>query len=636
MHRPDPQGCVHVQADPKARPLEPGCRADEFELGDVVHHQRDRAAQARICGQLGKRAAVRARVADEDVVDAEPGEPDRLPQREGHHAGEPRNRQHIVENPSHPNGLAGEPDRLAVRAPHQVGGVRPQRGNVQGQQWRIEFGGRGIEPTGDIVGRVPGHSQGAGHVRRKHLDDRPRQASRTPVTHRRQVVHSAAMILVNEIVAPCPTGPTGRQPPPQRPRASSRPEPSPNSRMRSAARRTRGTASRRSEPATPSRRIAITDGVQLRLDKLNGIVRVDQQTGLVTVRAGTRLHELTALLWELGLSMSNLGDIDVQTLSGAISTGTHGTGIRLGGLATQVRAMQIVLADGTMLDCSPAENADVFAAARVGLGALGVLATITLQCEPAFALRAVRIACAAGRNSRTSRRSGAEQRPFRVLLVPAHPARADQAEQPCTGWYTACAGRQDPRVRRRRTAVQPRVRVGEPARHGSSAADPAAQLDQCARAVAPASTSIGPTRCSPRRARCVSARWSTRCRARPCRTSSARSPAGSSETTSGSPSRSRYGSPPPTTSGSRRPSSASPATSPCTSTSAASTQRYFDAVEAIARSVGGRPHWGKLHRRDAASLRECYPRFDDFVALRDRLDPDRVFGNDYLEQVLGR
>ena len=65
-------------------------------------------------------------------------------------------------------------------------------------------------------------------------------------------------------------------------------------------------------------------------------------------------------------------------------------------------------------------------------------------------------------------------------------------------------------------------------------------------------------------------------------------------------------------------------------------ERYFDAVEAIARSVGGRPHWGKLHRRDAASLRESYPHFDDFVALRDRLDPDRVFGNDYLEQVLGR
>ncbi len=64
-------------------------------------------------------------------------------------------------------------------------------------------------------------------------------------------------------------------------------------------------------------------------------------------------------------------------------------------------------------------------------------------------------------------------------------------------------------------------------------------------------------------------------------------------------------------------------------------ERYFRAVEAIARSVDGRPHWGKLHYRDAASLAATYPRFGDFVALRDKLDPQRVFGNDYLARVLG-
>ena len=64
-------------------------------------------------------------------------------------------------------------------------------------------------------------------------------------------------------------------------------------------------------------------------------------------------------------------------------------------------------------------------------------------------------------------------------------------------------------------------------------------------------------------------------------------------------------------------------------------ERYFHAVEAIARDVGGRPHWGKLHWRDAESLRADYPRFDDFVALRDKMDPDRVFSNEYLAKVLG-
>ena len=109
---------------------------------------------------------------------------------------------------------------------------------------------------------------------------------------------------------------------------------------------------------------------------------------LVTVLAGTRLHALNEALWQLGLSMTNLGDIDVQTISGAISTGTHGTGAKLGGLATQVRALDLVLADGSSCTCSAEQNPDLFAAARVGLGALGVIATVTLQCEPAFALAA--------------------------------------------------------------------------------------------------------------------------------------------------------------------------------------------------------------------------------------------------------
>ena len=134
--------------------------------------------------------------------------------------------------------------------------------------------------------------------------------------------------------------------------------------------------------------IGDTDGVQLRLDRLAGVVRADRETGLVTVLAGTRLHALNETLWQLGLSMTNLGDIDVQTISGAISTGTHGTGVKYGGIATQVRGLDLVLADGSTLHCTPDENPDVFAAARVGLGALGVIAGVTLQCEPAFALAA--------------------------------------------------------------------------------------------------------------------------------------------------------------------------------------------------------------------------------------------------------
>ena len=110
--------------------------------------------------------------------------------------------------------------------------------------------------------------------------------------------------------------------------------------------------------------------------------------GLVTVQAGMPLHRLNRLLEAAGLAMTNLGDIDQQTVAGALSTGTHGSGSAYGGLATQIRGLELVLADGSTLTCSATENPDVFAAARVGLGALGVVSTVTLAVEPLFALRA--------------------------------------------------------------------------------------------------------------------------------------------------------------------------------------------------------------------------------------------------------
>src|ERR1700749_4658941 len=134
--------------------------------------------------------------------------------------------------------------------------------------------------------------------------------------------------------------------------------------------------------------IAAAPGVALDLSAWTGIVAADTRTGLVTVRSGTRLRELNAGLDRLGLALANLGDIDVQTLAGAVSTGTPGTGAALGGLATQIEALQLVLADGSIVTCSARERPDLFAAARVGLGALGIITEVTLRCVPAFALAA--------------------------------------------------------------------------------------------------------------------------------------------------------------------------------------------------------------------------------------------------------
>ena len=126
----------------------------------------------------------------------------------------------------------------------------------------------------------------------------------------------------------------------------------------------------------------------LDLSQWTGITAADTRTGLVTVRSGTTLRALNAELGGLGLAMANLGDIDAQTLAGALSTGTHGTGARLGGLATQVESLELVLADGSVVSCSATSRPELFAAARIGLGALGVITTVTLRCVPSFTLLA--------------------------------------------------------------------------------------------------------------------------------------------------------------------------------------------------------------------------------------------------------
>src|SRR5437667_6852285 len=135
--------------------------------------------------------------------------------------------------------------------------------------------------------------------------------------------------------------------------------------------------------------IACTDGRMLRLGGLNRIVAMDRDAGTVTVEGGIPLWQLTNELETRDPALANLGDIDRQSISGAIATATHGGGKVFGGLATFVTALELVTADGSLLRCSADEEPEVFACARVGLGALGVVSTLTLQCEPAFHLHAL-------------------------------------------------------------------------------------------------------------------------------------------------------------------------------------------------------------------------------------------------------
>jgi L-gulonolactone oxidase len=130
----------------------------------------------------------------------------------------------------------------------------------------------------------------------------------------------------------------------------------------------------------------VTDGTQLSLERLDRVLDTDASSGLVRVEAGITLHALNRELLARGLALPNLGDIDVQSLAGALATATHGTGARLGNLGTAVTGIELVLGDGSERAIG---DGDLLRAARVGLGSLGVVVAVTLRCVPAFRLRGV-------------------------------------------------------------------------------------------------------------------------------------------------------------------------------------------------------------------------------------------------------
>ncbi|MDQ1752452.1 MAG: L-gulono,4-lactone dehydrogenase [Pseudonocardiales bacterium] len=380
--------------------------------------------------------------------------------------------------------------------------------------------------------------------------------------------------------------------------------------------------------------IGATHGVLMKLDQLRGIIAADRKTGLVTVAAGTPLSELNSTLWTMGLAMTNLGDIDAQTISGAISTGTHGTGGAFGGLATQVRGLQLVTASGELLNCSPTENAETFAVARIGLGALGVITSVTLQCEPAFALHATERPSSYDALLETVDASVADHDHFefywfphtrRVLTKTNDRVRLEAGLHPLgrlRGWIDDefLANRMFEGVNRLTTA-RPAL-TGRANRIASRALSAREFTDRSYRVF------VSPRRVKFREMEYALPReamshvigelddWINRSGERIGFPVQVRFAAADDIALSTAYGRDtcyiavhQYH---------RRPH-----------------EKYFLAFERIAESAGGRPHWGKLHFRSAEDLEPKYPLFGQFLAVRERLDPERRFSNDYLRGVLG-
>ncbi len=432
--------------------------------------------------------------------------------------------------------------------------------------------------------------------------------------------------------------------------------------------------------------IALTDGRLLRLDRMNRLLDVDRSSGLVRVQGGITIHALNARLAAIGLALENLGDIDVQSIAGAISTATHGTGARLRNIPSQVAALTLVLADGSTLHCSEQDDPELLRAARVGLGVLGVVTEVTLRCVPAFRLRGLDAPVPLEQTLERFEELALANDHFEFFVFP-HARTAltrtnNRTEEPARRRSRASAYANDVlltnhafglfcRLDRRLPAQIPRIN-----RLVTRLAGVSHRVDRSDRIFAsPRLVRFTEMEYALPRERTVEAvrRVLELVEGGPLE---GRPPkgglleggllegelleGGQLEGWSGGRG-SRKGGPRPAGGGwrgGRRTPFAVPfpievrtvaADDALLSTATGrdsgfvavhmfegmAWEPYFRAVEAIMDELGGRPHWGKRHFQTAATLSERYPEWERFQAVRRRLDPEGRFANDYTDRVLG-
>jgi L-gulonolactone oxidase len=379
--------------------------------------------------------------------------------------------------------------------------------------------------------------------------------------------------------------------------------------------------------------IACTDGFQVSLDDYNRVLDVNRAAGTITVQAGIRLRDLNEALAKERLAMSNLGDIAYQSIAGATSTGTHGTGRDYGNLSTFIKEMTIVCADGSILRCAPDADPTTFRAAQVGIGALGIISTVTLACEPAFNLRAVEDAMKLDDVVSSLDELVETNEHFEFYWFP----HTDRAWTKQNNRTTDDASPRRRWKEFRNDIIMSNVAFGAVCRVGRRMPDRIPELMQ--KVVAPG---VGRIRrvsrsdlvyTSPRLVRFAEMEYAIP------REHAREAIAGINELIDSNgfkinfPIEVRFVAPDEIL--------LSPAHGRATCYIAVHLYQgmdyepYFRAVEELMMSFDGRPHWGKLHFRDAASLRATYPRFDDFITVRNALDPTGLFRNAYLDRVLG-
>jgi len=379
--------------------------------------------------------------------------------------------------------------------------------------------------------------------------------------------------------------------------------------------------------------IAATDGLHLDVGALDGVLAVDGTH--VTLGAGTNLYQLPALLEPHGLALTNMGDIDRQTIAGAISTGTHGTGARFGGIATQVRGVTLITAAGDVLRINADENPELLSSVALGLGALGVLVDVTIACVPAFLLHAVERPEPTDTVLHEWVQRSAETDHFEFYVwphtttaltksntrlpadTPRHPltrfSRWFDDEFMANGVFRAivASGRAAPAI------IPPINKLAVKLSGNREFTDISSSVFVTDRTVRfremeyalPVEAVSDAVRAIQKLIADRNWRVSFPIEVRSAAADSLLLSTASGRAT-GYVAVHRYWREDPS--------------------------EYFREVEAIMVAYDGRPHWGKMHNRHTDWLEVTYPGFNEFLAVRDRLDPGRVFANDYLNQVLGQ
>jgi len=378
--------------------------------------------------------------------------------------------------------------------------------------------------------------------------------------------------------------------------------------------------------------IAAPEGIMLSPSQLTGIVGVDREAMTVTALAGTPLHVLNAGLERLGLSLHNMGDIAEQTLAGATSTGTHGTGGLVASLSAQLAGVELVTGTGEVLQASESEHPDVFAVARLGLGALGILTTLTLRVEPVFTLEAHEYPLLWDEALDRFDELAEDNHHFEVYWFP-HTDRVLAKADNRTLDEAAPLGR----FRRwLDDDFLSNTVFGLANRLGDARPSWIPRINELAgRALSERTYSDVPHKVftSPRRVVFREMEYAVPRAAGLDALREVRRWIDRSGLEISFPVEVRT----------------TPADDIALSTSSGGASMYlafhvnaridhtayFAGVEDILRRYDGRPHWGKLHTRTAEDLEPAYPRWAEFQAVRDRLDPDRLFTNTYLRRVLG-